>query len=83
MQMYLVLKAIFVAQVLEDALSILLLTVALVLLVRRRARKHKPELPREVREDLNPPREVREDLEAWRRLQNYNAGDAYGTGGGG
>ena len=55
----------------------LLLCVAVLLVSisrRLRARKREPEAP---------PREIQEDLEAWRRIQNYSASDAYGTGGGG
>ncbi len=79
--MILTLRNILAAVLAGDFLLLFILAALLLLLNRSRARKTPPS--REIREDLNPPREVREDLEAWRRLQDYNAGDAYGTGGGG
>ncbi|MBQ6985674.1 MAG: hypothetical protein IJR48_04045 [Oscillibacter sp.] len=64
------------AAVLAGDFLLLLVTVALFLILKRlRARKREPE--------TTTPREIREDLEAWRRIQNYSASDAYGTGGGG
>ncbi|MBQ7680860.1 MAG: hypothetical protein IJR48_02835 [Oscillibacter sp.] len=64
------------AAVLAGDFLLLCVAVLLVSISRRlRPRKREPETA--------PPREIQEDLEAWRRIQNYNAADAYGIGGGG
>ena len=73
--MILTLRNILAAVLAGDFLLLFILLALFLILRRPRVRKREPE--------TTPPREVREDLEAWRRLQNYNADDAYGTGGGG